>query len=137
MPLDGGNPVTIATGIASGTWVQGVWLDSGMIVFGGAGIEGLKQISADGGTVEALTTLEKGEVLHWPTGFLPQSGGVLFYALATSFTTGHVEAVRLSSKERTRIIESSGAGWALASGHLLFDQGDTLLAAPLMQAVWR
>ena len=130
VPLDGGNPLTIATGIASGTWVQGVWLDSGMIVFGGPGIGGLKQISADGGTADTLTTLEKGELLHWPTGFLPQSGAVLFHALATTFTTGHVEAVRLNSKERTRLVESSGAGRALGSGHLLFDQGDTLLAAP-------
>jgi hypothetical protein len=81
-------------------------------------------------TAEALTTLQKGESLHWPTGFLPESGAVLFHALATTFTSGHVEAVRLSSKERTRIVESSGAGWALASGHLLFDQSETLVAAP-------
>jgi serine/threonine protein kinase/Tol biopolymer transport system component len=128
VPLDGGTPVTVANGIASAVWAQGVWTDSNTIVFGGPGIDGLQQISADGGTPQSLTTLNEDEVTHWPTGFLPESGAILFHAVAA--LSGYAEAVRLSSGERIRIVKSGAPGWALRSGHLVFDQDETLLAAP-------
>jgi serine/threonine-protein kinase len=126
--LAGGNPVTILTGIDGASWARGVWLDSDTIVFGTNGA-GLRRIPAGGGVPQPLTNLAGSESAHWPVSFVRESNAVLFYSDYRA-GAGRVDAVRLDTDERTQIVESEGPGWALPSGHLVFDQGETLLAAP-------
>ena len=129
--LAGGNPVTITTGIEGAAWARGLWLESGAIVFGSPATGGLHQVSADGGTPQPLTKVNaEREAHHWPVSYVPESQAIVFFAGFGPGAGGRLEAVRLASGARTDIVESNGPGWALPSGHLVYDQADTLLAAP-------
>ena len=127
-----GQSVTITTGIEGAAWARGLWLESGAIVFGSPAGGGLHQVSADGGVSQPLTKVDTArEAYHWPVSYVPESQAIVFFAaFGPGAGGGRVEAVRLASGARTDIVESNGPGWALPSGHLVYDQTDTLLAAP-------
>ncbi len=133
IPVTGGTAIKLA----SGTFAAGAaWDDDNTIVFSGA--KGLMRVSADGGTPEALTTLdaEKGETSHTRPQVLP--GGRLLFTVTTA--DGAQFAVRDESGHRIvakggfngRYV-ASGSGSAGASGeagHLTFVRGSTLFAVP-------
>ncbi len=61
--LAGGSPITLAEKINGSQWAFGVWTEDNTIVFG-APTGGLRRVSAEGGAVTDLTTLEPGEPGH-------------------------------------------------------------------------
>jgi WD40-like Beta Propeller Repeat len=109
-----------------------VWIAADTIVYGGSGTAGLQQVRADGGAPKALTSLDsaRGEVGHYPGGFVPEAGAVVFTTTLSQLRNLRVEAVILQSGERRVITENAGGSRYLSTGHLLFRRGGALLVAP-------
>jgi len=77
-----------------------------------------------------LTRVEKGESIHrWPE-FLPGGKGLLFTASATFTAWNNAQiAVQLAGSERRNLAHGSQPRYA-PTGHLLYAQSGTLMAAP-------
>jgi eukaryotic-like serine/threonine-protein kinase len=130
VPLDGGRVVTIAEGITSDG--SGVWLDDDTIIYSSWGDTGLLRVSADGGTIRTLTTLdiERGEWAHSMPVALPD-GKVLFSVRNPQAPIRYrIEALALDSLERRLVLDNAHAPHFLESGHLLFLREDTMRVAP-------
>jgi Tol biopolymer transport system component len=105
----------------------GTWNRDNTIVFGSA--KGLYRVPAEGGTPEAVTSLESNETGHyWPT-FLPDGKHYLFTVWSADPALRAVYAGELGAPSRTRIlaVESNAA---YANGHLFFHRGKTVYAQP-------
>ena len=103
------------------------------------GQQGLQQISQEGGTPQPLTRLGKTEFIHrWPE-FLPGNQALLFAGSATGATWGRSHVAAQAIADAGRQESSSSAATILTqgtqpryapTGHLLFAQAGTLMAAP-------
>ncbi len=128
VPVIGGTPVSIAE---SATSIMGMtWGADGNIYFGGYAA-GIWRVSADGGEPEALTTPseERRELdYHWPR-LLPGGESVIFtlHDLDRRF---HIEALSLTTGERTVLIEDAFDARYVSTGHLVYAQGNAVFAAP-------
>ena len=123
--LNGGAAVTLGD---AGNPIGGSWSSQGTMVFTPSGNSPLLQVSDAGGTPRPLAHLEKGETDHaWPE-FLPGSKAVLFVA-QFSGATDQVVAQSIATGER-RVLLSGRQPRFAASGHLIYAQGDTLMAVP-------
>ena len=125
IPITGGTAIPLCEGsFQSG----GAWSDDGSIVF--PGTKGLMRVSADGGVPEQLTTLDssKGETAHVRPQFLPGGQRLLF----TVTSQGDPQfAVKDLTTAGYRIVARGGTnGQYVASGHLTFARGSTLIAVP-------
>jgi Tol biopolymer transport system component len=100
--LRGGSPVVIAP--ASVNTAGGSWSRSNVIVVPKPR-EGLQKVSATGGTMEAVTVLGKGEVIHGAPQFLPD--GVHFLYVVRSANSQSPE-LRVGSVESKDMVESLG-----------------------------
>jgi serine/threonine-protein kinase len=94
----------------------------------------LSVVSAEGGAPRPLTALDpkKGEGTHrWPE-FLPGGKAVLFNATAYNAQTATAPLVLyiLKTGERRDLIQAGMHPRYAPSGHLLYTQGGTLMAAP-------
>jgi Tol biopolymer transport system component len=125
IPLSGGP----STPIADGSLLNGgAWGPDNTIVF--AGPKGLMRVSGDGGTPEALTTVDtaKGELAHIRPQWLPGGKRVLFTVVSAGAAQS---AIWESGTSGYRAIAHGGMGGRyVASGHLVFLRGSTLFAAP-------
>jgi Tol biopolymer transport system component len=106
------------------------WGAGDTIVFGSKEPGGLWKVSADGGTVEPLTTVdaESGETTHSSPHILPDGETVLFTVVADGQTA--IDAVSLAGEGRRRLDEvgvAEGPRYA-SSGHLVFARGTALWA---------
>jgi serine/threonine-protein kinase len=130
IPLAGGNPVTLADGIAGSQWATGVWCEPDTIVYIGAG--GLQRISADGGSPRQLTTLNaaEGEYSHYLLSYVPAARAVLFAITFSQLRAPRLDAVHIDSGDRRQVLPNARVGWYIPSGHLLFTRDDALLVAP-------
>ncbi|MHC4432035.1 MAG: protein kinase domain-containing protein [Planctomycetota bacterium] len=127
--LDGGRPKTLCDASAL---MGASWGPDGVIYFSPATTTGLRRILADGGVAESVTTpdKEKGEFGHWWPEVLPGGEAVLFTIWKTSLNDVQVVAlVRATGELRTLLIGGSHARYA-PTGHLLYAQSGTLMAAP-------
>jgi eukaryotic-like serine/threonine-protein kinase len=102
------------------------------VVFATAG--GLAVVPASGGTPRPLTTLTKEvrRIGHRSPVFLPGGAAAIYVVAAAPDLPGSIEAVELSTGARHVIVsglqpESRGVQY-LSSGHLLYEQNDSLLA---------
>ncbi|MBM3740219.1 MAG: hypothetical protein FJW39_31080 [Acidobacteria bacterium] len=124
--VGGGSPVAVAdTPFLAG----GAWGADGGIVYGAP--EGLRRVSASGGTSEPLTTIDssRGETAHlWPQ-LLP-GGRILFQVAGTPEQAGIYATSLRNPKERIRLVSNAGGG-VYAAGHLLWIRGTTLVAQRL------
>ena len=102
------------------------WGPRGQIVFAW-GSEGLRIVSADGGQSRVLTKALPGESSYLAPQFLPDGQAVVFGVL---HEVTRIEAVGVASGERTILTENAVEPKYLASGHLVFLRGATLIAAP-------
>jgi eukaryotic-like serine/threonine-protein kinase len=123
--VGGGEPAAIA----SSNFLRGaVWAPDDSVVFAAA--DGLFRVAADGGEPVRVTTAELGPHM-WPE-LLRGGNVVLFSRLSTkgSFDEADIVAVDLRGGPAKVVI--SGAYYAryVPTGHLVFVQGDSLLAAP-------
>jgi Tol biopolymer transport system component len=129
--LAGGNPVTLLEKINGAFWAVGVWAGDNTIIFG-TRQKGLERISADGGRSQNVTTIDAGqnETSH-TTPTLVGSRAVLFSVIFNNrLQDPRIDAVTLDTGERRVVVENGRDPHYLASGHLLFQRGETLLVAP-------
>ena len=111
----------------------GTWGEDGTIVFSPDGRNGvvLMRVSSNGGTPQALTTLDPGEIHHrWPQ-FLPGDKGVLFTASATTGSDNANLIIQLLPAGPRKVVHRGGSyGRYLTSGHLAFVHQGALFAVP-------
>jgi Tol biopolymer transport system component len=125
IPVTGGTSIPICEGNFLG---GAAWGDDNTLVFSGA--KGLMRVSADGGTPEAITTVDtaKGETSHTRPQFLPGGKQLLFTVITSS---GPQFAMHDLDKTGHRLIAKGGInGQYAVSGHLTYMRGTTLLAVP-------
>ena len=135
MAITGGSAVTLcdATNGRGGTWIE-----DGTIIFSPAQGGGLVRVSADGGTVEPVTSLAAGELTHrWPQG-LPGGKAVLFTVNGVgtgmpgtaSYDDATIVAQTLPAGTRTIVQRGGYHGRYVASGHVIYLHDGTLFAVP-------
>jgi eukaryotic-like serine/threonine-protein kinase len=109
----------------------GTWNQDGMILFAPGAAGGLYRVSASGGTVEQVTTLDpkKNEDSHrWPC-FLPD-GKHFVFLVRSGLTTGaaQIYGSSLGAKDKSLIADSGGRPGCAQPGYLLFVRGSNLMA---------
>ncbi len=127
--VSGGAALTLANAAYPG---GATWGRQGMIAFSSATVSTLQQVSdAGGATPQPLTHFEKGEVSHRWLEFLPGGKAVLFVASRASgnWTNAQVAVQSVGTGERRNMIGGTQPRYAL-SGHLVYAQAGTLMAAP-------
>jgi len=131
LPIDGSQPITICAGIRR--LFGASWSRDGTIAFA-QNLGGLLQVSADGGTPTALTTLAEGEVTHRLPHFLPNGEAFLYTVRERRGTSGWDEAKlivqSLRTGERRTLIENAADGRYASTGHVVFARLGSLFAAP-------
>jgi eukaryotic-like serine/threonine-protein kinase len=108
------------------------WGSLGIIAFAPTNVSALQQVPDAGGTPQPLTRFEGGENSHrWPE-FLPGGKAVLFAAgLAPSNWSNLQVAVHsVGPGQRRNLIEAAMYPRYARSGHLVYAQGDSLMAVP-------
>ena len=127
--LNGGAPLTVGDALQP----RGASLGSqGKIAFAASWASTIQQVPEAGGTPQALTHFVKGENSHrWPE-FLPGGNAVLFSTAMTSSTWVNPQvAVHSVATGEQRVLVQLGTQPRYAlSGHLVYAQGGTLMAAP-------
>jgi Tol biopolymer transport system component/tRNA A-37 threonylcarbamoyl transferase component Bud32 len=108
------------------------WGSQGMIAFAPQGAGTILQVSDGGGVSQPLTRLDKGVLHGWPD-FLPGGKSLLFGGSpggGNNWINGQI-AVQLVGESEHRILIQGGMYPHYApSGHLVYVQGGTLMAAP-------
>ncbi len=135
---NGGAAVTLADAPSPG---GASWSSRGILALQlrQVGQRGLQQVSQEGGTPQPLTRLQNGEFIHrWPA-FLPGGQALLFVGSATGATWGnsHIAVEAITEGERrnpsasvtTTLAQGTQPRYA-PTGHLLYAQSGTLMAAP-------
>jgi len=128
--IDGGAPIALCDAPGPG---GGSWGDDGNIVAALNAAQGLSRVPADGGAPQPLTN-SKAEplsgLIHVSPQVLPGGKGVLFAAVNASLQGSLRVLVPKDGKLRT-LVEDSTYGRYLASGYVVYYQGETLFAAPI------
>jgi eukaryotic-like serine/threonine-protein kinase len=126
VPAGGGIAVDIALlpGYPAAGYPDGAsWGPDNRIVFGSGARSPLYTVSARGGEVEAVTTIEAGELDHSRPEILSDGQTLLFDS------DGWVCALDLASGRRAKLVRGLAPRYA-ATGHLILIRGTALLAAP-------
>ena len=130
--LDGGNPQVVADVPEIGQ--GGTWGEDGTIVFVGESALGLSRVSASGGPVEVLTTLDaqQNERSHNNPTFLPGRRGLLFSVEVDgrAFGEGRITYLSLETRERRTLIDNGHFPRYAESGHIVYGSRRALMAAP-------
>jgi predicted Ser/Thr protein kinase len=120
LPLDGGNPVPVATGVASG-FTPGTWNQDGVVLIGG---QALHQVTVATGAVSELLKHDN-EIYGFPQ-FLPD-GRRFIDSVRTATGVVEVHTGRLGSADTRVLLSTPDQGKALyAAGALLYTRGTTL-----------
>lgn len=129
VPLDGGESLTLCAAPLNG---GGTWMEDGRIVAAINPSGELSVIASKGGTPVEFTSL-KGEppgiTQHSQPRSLPGGKGVLFIA-GGGLSTGALRIMSNNGAQKTLISDVS-TGRYLASGHLFYQRGGTVFAAPM------
>jgi len=129
--LRGGSPITLYD---AGTLVSGSgsWGLDDTIVFSPAfvGGAGLYRVSASGGEAEILATpdRDKGESGYFAPYILP-GGKVIIFTVSVNTNEYQIAALSLETGEQEILIERGRQGKVVETGHLIFEQSGTLMAA--------
>ena len=130
VPIEGGEARTI-TSRGFVNWGAS-WTDEDTILLGGT--DGVSQISANGGTLEQLTTVDpsRGEFGYFYPELLPGGQAVLFNVAGIDGIPGEwdIFVQSLESGERQLLVEGGSDPRYLASGHIAFARAGTLMAVP-------
>jgi len=131
--VEGSPPITLAE---SRFGKGGSWNQDDVIIFARTYNEGIYRVSANGGEVTAVTTLNmsKGYNSHRFPEFLPDGRRFIFLARGGGTGTGGQEktALFLSSLDgdTTRLLVETPAQATVSAGHLLFMRNNVLMARP-------
>jgi len=130
IPVGGGPAITLCD---SPTNQGGDWGPDGRIYFTPQEISGIWRVSADGGTPEPVTTLDRqeGETAHiWPQ-ILPGGKAVLFTVwTGPGLDENYLEIQALGTSRHRILLRGSGGGYYSPSGHLVYVRGGVLMAVP-------
>jgi len=127
--VNGGVALTLGNAPVPG---GATWGASGRIIFVPSTASILEQIPDGGGTPQVLTHFAQGEGGQlWPE-LLPGEKALLFVS-AEGVARPRIVARSLSSGERHDLALSGTAPHYATSGHLIYAQGGTLMAAPFDQ----
>ena len=106
----------------------GAWNHEGTIIFGTP--TGIFRLPAEGGTPQAVTTLDTNETGHYWPAFLPDGRHFLYSAWSTDVSQRAVYVGALDSKDKTRILAVESNAQYSRTGHLLFHRGKAVYAQP-------
>jgi serine/threonine protein kinase len=132
VPTSGGTGLTLSPVSRSR---GATWTSDDSIIIAAAPDAGLSRVSAAGGALTPLTTLDKSrnELTHrWPH-YVPSHDVVIFTAhtaVSGNFDSATIEAVNLKTGERKTVYRGGTFGRYIPTGHLLFVNKDTIFAAP-------
>ena len=127
--LNGGRPGSLSQGFDSSGFSGGSWSTQGKIVTQFHSGVPIEEIADTGGSPQPVTHLEKGEFNHgWPE-FLPGGRSLLFVAFRGGNDT-KIVAQSLVKGERREILQTGLFPRYAASGHLIYQQGASLMAVP-------
>jgi eukaryotic-like serine/threonine-protein kinase len=127
--ISGGSAIILSDAVNS---YGADWTSQGRIGFANQNGKALQQVPDAGGTRQPLTRLEGGEVGHrWPE-FLPGGKAVLFAsgATATNFSNAWVAVQTVGTSDRRNLVQGGMNPRYALSGHLVYAQGGSLMAAP-------
>jgi eukaryotic-like serine/threonine-protein kinase len=128
--VNGGAALTIGDAV---TPRGASWGSQGMVAFAPIVTSALQQVSDAGGTPQPLTRLDKTENSNrWPE-FLPGGKAVLFTAgtaVPAVFTNLQLAVQSVGTGERRNLTQGGTLPRYAPSGHLVYAQGGTLMAAP-------
>jgi serine/threonine-protein kinase len=129
IPIDGGNSSRICR--VSFVFGGGSWGPDDSIVFAQGGGQGLFRVRAGGGEPELLAApdVSKGERDYSRPTFLPDGRSIL-YTVGMSGGENRIAVRRLDGGDARMVAESGFGAQYLASGHLLYGQGNRLMAMP-------
>ena len=131
----GGSPIELADAVG-GQSRGGSWGPDDTIVFSPDTTSPIQRVSAAGGPVEAITTLDasRQERSHrWPA-FVPgRADHIVFTAqtIAQDFDESRIEMLDLSAGTRHVLHENGSYGRVTSDGHLLFALNDTMFGCAL------
>ena len=94
-------------GAIDGVFFGGTWSTDGTILFGSA--TGLRRVSAEGGTPESVTTVEKPEIGHYWPHFLPDGKHYLYLAWSGETDKRAIVGGSIGSNDRTRVLAADSA----------------------------
>jgi serine/threonine-protein kinase len=125
--LNGGGAVTLAQAPHP---AGGSWSSEGAVALQpmSAAVQGLQQVAQDGGVLQALTRVGKGQNVHcWPE-FLPDGKAILFAGSPTFTAWGNAQiGIQQGGRERNNLAFGSQPRYARA-GYLLYARSGTLMA---------
>jgi len=107
------------------------WANGDMIFFG-QGPSGLWRVPAAGGTSELIVAVEEGEQAQSPQ-LLPGGEWLLFTlrtSSASAWDESQIVVQSLETDERRVLINGGTDGRFVPTGHIVYSQGNTLLAVP-------
>jgi serine/threonine-protein kinase len=126
--LAGGEPQVVC----DGDWGGASWGPGDTIIFARNYNTGLFRVPATGGTPEELTSpdMTKGELGHlWPQ-ILPDGKSVLFTALSAPMEKARIVVLSLETRKQRVLIEGGVFARYVATGHLVYARGKTMMAMP-------
>jgi serine/threonine-protein kinase len=132
VPVAGGTPLTVAKVNRSR---GATWTLDGSIIVAPTPNTGLHRVSATGGDLQPITTLDpaRQEGSHrWPQA-LPDGNAVLFTTSSSptsGFDDASLEVLELATGKRTVVLKGGSFGRYVPTGHLLYVNRGTLFAAP-------
>ncbi|MGH9364437.1 MAG: protein kinase domain-containing protein, partial [Thermoanaerobaculia bacterium] len=108
------------------------WNRDNVILFEKSGASPLYRISALGGPVEQVTTLDKsrGEIGHWRPQFLPDGRHFLYLARAEPPQNSGIYVGSLGSRETRRVADVDVTAAFAQPGYLLYVREKVLVAQP-------
>jgi serine/threonine protein kinase/Tol biopolymer transport system component len=130
VPITGGTPSPIIPGLDSNA--EGItWGEGDTFVFTPDAQSGLWTVSADGGEPTELTALADGETSHRLPKFLPGGRAVLFtvWTDQQSRDDGQIAVYSFDDDTTTILLPGTHPQYA-PTGHLVFAQGNRILAVP-------
>jgi serine/threonine protein kinase/Tol biopolymer transport system component len=109
----------------------GTWGPRGEILFAQKPAGAIYRVPASGGTATAVTTFEKGDLMHrWPQ-FLPDGERFLFFAKTDSTETTGTYLASVGKPGRKLVLRNGATGIFVAPDMLLYCRNSALLAQKL------
>lgn len=131
--LRGGGALTLATGNEIDAWTTGIWLDDDRIVFTSVTNTSLYTVPTDGGAISVLLGQDSvsPEDFRMVSDYVHGTDIVLFHRVwVTGRVRSTIEALRISTGERSVVVENGGFARYLPSGYLLFQRDGQNVVAP-------
>jgi len=124
VPLRGGPPLKIAD---DATFLGGTSAGDALVLALG---EGLYRTSPSGGQLERLTEPDAEPMVYFSPSVLPNGRGILFMKRSTGQLVNRVLVLDLQTRQQRLLVDDGANPYYLASGHIVFARGTTLMAAP-------